>query len=55
MAYAPLGSYDRKHQRFTPAVPATSAPPAASAKLKAALRDQWENTRPAPDDGEVDW
>ena len=48
-------NFDRKHQRFTPAEPAEPAPRADQGKLQAALRALWDKTRPAQDDGEVDW
>jgi replicative DNA helicase len=50
-----LLSFDRPHQRFTPAEPAPSPQPpnGASGKLQAALRAAWAQTPPA--DGEAVW
>jgi replicative DNA helicase len=45
-------TFDRQHQRFIPAAPATTKPP-PDGKLQAALRTLWEKTRPARDDKEV--
>jgi replicative DNA helicase len=48
-------SFDRKHQRFTPAEPTKTGKPEKKAdqgKLHAALRPLWEGARPANDEGE---
>jgi hypothetical protein len=45
-------TFDRKHQRFTPAEPTESGKPGRKAdngKLQSALRALWEGTRPAQD------
>ena len=47
-------TFDRKHQRFTPAEPAEPAARADRGKLQAALRALWEKTQPAQDDGEAE-
>ena len=47
-------SFDRKRQRFMPAPPAEPAKKTEKGKLQAALRDMWEKTAPAHDDGEVE-
>jgi replicative DNA helicase len=46
-------TFDRPHQRFTPAEPAEPAERADRGKLQAALRARWETTKPAHDDDEV--
>jgi replicative DNA helicase len=45
-------TFDRKHQRFTPAEPADPPKRADSGKLQAALRALWDGAPPADDGGE---
>jgi len=45
-------SFDRKHQRFTPAEPAQATKRADKGKLQTALRALLDGARPANDDGE---
>jgi replicative DNA helicase len=47
-------SFDRKHQRFAPTLPAKPVTRTEKGKLQAALRAMWEKTTPAQDDGEVE-
>ena len=46
-------TFDRPHQRFTPAEPDAPPHPADGGKLQAALRAMWEKTRPASDDEDL--
>jgi replicative DNA helicase len=45
-------SFDRKHQRFSPAEPAQPTKRADKGKLQVALRALWDGARPAQDGGE---
>ncbi len=48
-------TFDRKHQRFTPAEPVEPPARADRGKLQSRLRALWAKTQPAQDDGEADW
>jgi replicative DNA helicase len=48
-------TFDRKHQRFTPAEPAEPPMRADGGKLQNALRALWDSTRPAQDDEGAHW
>jgi replicative DNA helicase len=47
-------TFDRKHQRFTPAELSAPVPRAEKGRLQASLKALWDRTRPAHDDSEVD-
>ncbi len=48
-------TFDRKHQRFTPAAPVEPPARADRGKLQSRLRALWDKAQPAQDDSEVDW
>lgn len=48
-------TFNRPHQRFTPAEPAEPRERIDGGKLQAAMRARWDQTRPAHDDDEVCW